>query len=178
MSGFNFLLNVSKNDVLHSHFHNAGRTIPRIVLRWFSSIPEHFMLLIDDIHTTWIHGFWISNKFHPLCSWYPNAYAKLDNRDCAAQRHSLTPSLFDIFSKNLSHTWCKAATKFKFYGNDVWTLHQHIEFSRHFYIVINNAGKVDRNCELFGILVLFGLRQLRQPAWPRLPIFWFSRKQK
>ena len=40
------------------------------------------------------------------------------------------------------------ATEFKFYGNDVWTLRQHIEFLRRFYIVTNNAGQVDRNCEL------------------------------
>ena len=37
------------------------------------------------------------------------------------------------------------------------TLRQHIEFSRHFYIVTNNAGKVDLNCKLFGILVYFWL---------------------
>ena len=56
------------------------------------------------------------------------------------------------------------------------TLRQHIEFLRRVYVVTHNAGKVDRNCELLGILVMFGLRQLRQSALLRLPIFWFSRK--
>ena len=98
---------MSKSDVLHGHFHNAGRTIPRIVICWFSSILESFMPLVGDGHTAWIHCFETSNQFHRRWRWFPNAYAKLDNRDCAAQRHPLTPSLFDTFSKNLSHTSCK-----------------------------------------------------------------------
>ena len=36
-------------------------------------------------------------------------------------------------------------------------LRQHIEFSRLFYDVSNNAGKVDRNCELLGFIVIFWL---------------------
>ena len=58
------------------------------------------------------------------------------------------------------------------------TLHQHIEFSGSFYDVVNNADKVDHNYELLGFkfFFVFGLRQLRQPVLPRLPIFWFSRK--
>ena len=57
------MLNVSKSDVLHSHFHNAGRIIPRIVLRWFSSIPEPFVSLVDGGHTAWIHCFWALINF-------------------------------------------------------------------------------------------------------------------
>ena len=94
-----YLLNVSKIDALQSHFHNAWRTIPQIVLRWFSSIPASFMPLVDGGHTAWIHT---SNQFHRICRWFPNAYAKLDNRDCAAQRHPLTPSLFDTLVKTLA----------------------------------------------------------------------------
>ena len=158
------------------NFTTQGGPSLESVLRWFSSIPESFMPLVDDGHTAWIHCFWTSNQFHHLCRWFPKVYAKLANRDCAAHCHSLTPSFFDTFSKHLSHTWCKEATEFKFYGKDVGTLRQHIEFSRRFYIVTNNAGKVGRNWELQGILGMFRLRQLRQPALPRLPIFWFSRK--
>ena len=40
------------------------------------------------------------------------------------------------------------SNRVKFYGNDVGTLCQHIEFLRRFYIVTNNAGKIDLNCEL------------------------------
>ena len=60
------------------------------VLLWFSSIPESFIPLVEDGHTAWIHCFWISNQFHRLCRWFPTA---------AAQRHPLTPSLFDILVK-------------------------------------------------------------------------------
>ena len=60
-----------KNWFLHSHFHKAGRTIPQIVLRWFSSIPEAFMPLVDGGHTAWIHCFWTSNQFHRLFRWFP-----------------------------------------------------------------------------------------------------------
>ena len=61
------------------------------------------MSLVDDGHTAWIVSELLIN-FIVYDS--PKAYAKLDNRDCEAQRHPLTPSLFDTFSKNLSHTWC------------------------------------------------------------------------
>ena len=54
---------------------------------------------------------------------------------------------------------------------------QHIKFAGSFYSVANNAGKVDRNYELLGLKVFFGLRQLRQPVFPRSPIFWFSQKK-
>ena len=47
---------------------------------------------------------------------------------------------------------------------------------RDVFSIANSAGKVDRNCELQGFLIIFGLRQLRQPALLRLPIFWFLRK--
>ena len=143
-----FLLNVSKSDVLHSQFHKAGRTIPRIILRWFSSIPASFMPLVDDGHTAWIHCFWNSNQFHRLYRWFPNAYAKLDNRDCAVQPHPLTPSVFDNFVVKTLATFVVKKQQSQIYRNDVGTLRQHIEFSRRFYIVTNNAGKVDLNCEL------------------------------
>ena len=48
---------MSKSDVLHSHFHNTRWTIPRIVLHWFSSIPESFRPLVDDGP---LHGFIVS----------------------------------------------------------------------------------------------------------------------
>ena len=76
--------------------------------------------------------------------WFPKAYAKLDN---TAQLKK-SPTLFDIFSKNVNPAWCFEETVFKFYGNDVETLRQHIEVSQRFYIVANSAGKVDRNCKL------------------------------
>ena len=57
-----FMLYLSDSDVLHSHFHNAWLTIPRIVLHWFYSIPESFMPLVDNGHTAWIHYFWTSNQ--------------------------------------------------------------------------------------------------------------------
>ena len=56
------------------------------------------------------------------------------------------------------------------------TLRQHIEFSGSFYSAANNTGKVDRNYELLGFKSFLGLRKLRQPVLPRLPIIWFSRK--
>ena len=70
----------------------------------------------------------------------------------------------------------KQQTEFKFYGNDVGTLRKHIEFSQHFYSVANSAGKVDCNCKLKGLLVISGLRQLRQPVLPRLRYFGFRKK--
>ena len=57
-------------------------------------------------------------------------------------------STFGTFSKNINQTYSFEATEFKFYINDVWTLRQHIQFPWRFYNVTNNAGKVDRNCEL------------------------------
>ena len=41
--------------------------------------------------------------------------------------------------KIVNQTWCFEATEFKFYGYDVGTLRQHIEFSRRFYSVANNT---------------------------------------
>ena len=57
---------------------------------------------------------------------------------------------FDTFSKNVNQTWCLKATEFKFEGDDVGTLRQHVGFSESFYSVANNAGKVDRNYEFLG----------------------------
>ena len=58
---------------------------------------------------------------------------------------NVTRWLFDTLSKYVNQTWCFEATELKFYGNDVETLHQRIEFLQRLYSVANNAGKVDRH---------------------------------
>ena len=60
-----FLLNVSKSDVLHSHFHNQRRTIPRIrpPLIFFNSWIFHATC---RRRTHCMDCFWTSNQFHHL----------------------------------------------------------------------------------------------------------------
>ena len=170
-----FLLKVSKGDALDSRFHNAGMTIPRIILSWCSSIPESFMSLVDDGQTAWLIVSELLISFKRLYRWFPNACAKPDNRDCAAQRHQLPHHVLTLLAKPLPNVL--------FWNNKVQILHKWRQDTTSVILSFPNVLTMSQItlvklivtviCKIFSLS--FGLRQLRQPALPRLRIFPFAR---
>ena len=73
-----------------------------------------------------------------------------DGRHCVLKmtiKDKVNDILFTPISKTLT-ILDVLKQQLKFYRNDIGALYQHIEFSRRFYSVANNADKVDHNCEL------------------------------